>query len=311
MRLDVSKLRQTLTKRGVEEESVRPVIMLSLYSEVSLHELGPSAATALRKYLEIIPKNVLRSAQLDSGDAGKLTSRRVARDLKHLDSPPRDEDILGVLYSSAELGPPGDFGVNFIIEDLTDPDFEDSSNLLRFEFPASAVDSHEQTIELVLRLAECIPFSVGTCGYGLSHWHGDRFAVDQVYRLLPRYLGLDHSSKTPRERIKGHTPSPSWLTFIHADLLNELGGDQALANHAPDAKVSLLENGSMIRASKFPPVGDVNRGAADIGALPGVARFLKPKRTRIPFLRGAKVELDVQAWLSRFDDRDNQAWNND
>ena len=135
MRLDVSKLRQTLTKRGVEEESVRPVIMLSLYSEVSLHELGPSAAAALREYLEIIPKDILRSAQLDSGDAGKLSSRRIARDLKHLGNPPRDEEILGVLYSSAELGPPGDFGVNFIIEDLTDPDFEDPRTCCDSSFP--------------------------------------------------------------------------------------------------------------------------------------------------------------------------------
>lgn len=310
MRLDVSKLTQTLTKRGVEEESVRPVIMLSLYSEVSLDQLGPFAAAALRKYLGAIPKNVLHSAQLDSGDAGKLSQRRIARDLRQLDNPPQDADILALLYSSAELGPPGDFGVDFIVEDLTEADFVESSNLLRFELPASAAESPEQTVELALQVAECIPFSVGTCGYGLSHWHGDRFAVAQVYQLLPRYLGLDHSSKTPREWIKGRTPAPNWLTFIQADLFEELGGDQACMTYAPDTKVSRLKTGTMIRAAKFPPVGDVNRGASDIGTLPGVARFLKPKRTRIPFLRSAGVALDVTAWLSRFDDRHNEAWDN-
>ncbi|MER9300049.1 DUF3396 domain-containing protein [Mesorhizobium sp. M0621] len=311
MEFDFSKLTQTLIKRGVREESVRPVMMLSLYSEVSLHKLGPSAATALRSYFDLIPNKTLRSAQLDNGDAGKLSPQRIARDLRHLDNPSKDEDIIGLLYSSAELGPPGDFGINFIVEDITDPDFINTSNLLRFEFPVSLAGSPEQMVQTALRLTEGVPFSVGTCGFGFSHWHGDRFAVDQVYRLLPRYLGFDHSSKTPREWIKGQTPSPNWLTFVHSALWEELGGMQALETHAPDAKVSKLKHGFVVQAAKAPPIGDVNRGGTDLGALPGVARFLKPKRTRIPFLRGAQVELDVSAWLSRFDDRDNQPWDNE
>lgn len=310
MRFDVSKLKQTLIKRGVEEDSVWPVVMLSLYSEVSLHELGPSAAVALRKYLDMIPEKTLRSAKLDNGNAGKLSSQRIGRDLRHLENPLQDESIVGLLYSSAELGPPGDFGVRLLVEDLTDPDSADISNLLRFEFPVSFADSPEKMVELALELACCIPFSVGTCGYGLSHWHDDDFAVDQVYRLLPRYLGFDHSSVTPSEWIKGCTPSPNWLTFIQTKLMDELSGKKALAEHAPDAKVSELKHGSMIRAAKFPPVGDVNRGAPDLGSLPGVARFLKPKRTKIPFLDGEEVELDVSAWLSRFDDHDNGLWDN-
>ncbi len=93
--------------------------------------------------------------------------------------------------------------------------------------------------------------------------------------------------------------------------MESLGGASALAEHAPEAQVVDLPQGVCIRASKYPPVGDVNYHAPDIGALPGVARFLKPKRIFIPAtaMRGREGrELDVKAWLARFDDRDNLSW---
>ena len=310
MGFDVSGLRRTLLKRGVEEESLQPVILLTLYSEVSLHALGPFAAEALRKYLEMIPKGVLRSTSLDSGSTGKLTSRRLSRHLRRLDQPPHNEQREEIIYSSGEFGPPGDYGIFFILDDLSDRPFSEWANLLEFVFPSGAQDSCEETLGLATELASAVPFSSGTCGFGFSHWEADAFARDQIYELLPRYFGFSHSSSRGRETVKGLVPCPSWLTFLGGEAMEALGGKAALAEHAPDATAEALRDGYVIRAAKHPPVGDINQGAPDLGSLPGVARFLKPKRTNPPILEGAEITMEVNTWLSRFDDLDNRPWDN-
>jgi hypothetical protein len=310
MNFDFTTLQQTLVKRGKEEPSVRPVLQVTFYSDQSLGNIGPAAAKALRRYLDLVPNNVLRSAQLDNGDAGKLTKQRVARDLRQLEQPPRNADTVGLFYSAGELGPPADYNVYYDLEDLTQPEFASDSALLKFDFPVSLADSPEEAVTTVSALAQELPFSTGVAGFAFSHWYGDSYAFDQILRFLPRYAGFDHSSRRGYEWIKGRTPSPSWVTFLRADLMEQLGGAAVLKSHAPEAPVISLANGCAILASRRPAVGDVNQGAPDLGELPGVARFLKPLRTKIPFMRGSQVELDVDTWLARFDDRANGPWDN-
>jgi hypothetical protein len=310
MNVDLASLGRTLSKRGKEEESVRPSLLLVLFSELSLVELAPHAAAALREYTADLEKNALRSALIGS-EVGVLTAQRLSRDLKRMDKPRPGDDYIKLRYSSSANGHPGDYGVTFLIDDMTDPLFADESNLLQFEFPwQSAEKDPEAFFERVVRIAAKVPLSVGTCGFGFSHWHEDKYAVDQVYTLLPRYIGFDHSSETPRTYIRDCTPTPSWLTFVKQSLFDELGGAETLARRASAVTTRKVEGFQVLRSSRLPPIGDVNRGAPDIGELPGLAEFLAPKRVVIPFLRGNDVELDVDAWLSRFDQRQRGSWEN-
>lgn len=312
MSIDLAPLRKTLSKKTGEEESVRPALQLSIYSEWPIKKLSPAAAKALRLYLDLIPNGILRSCAIED-DVGPLTTKRLGRDLKQLDQPPKNADYNQLYYSSSENGPPGDYGITFLLDDFDGEEETMETNLLRFEFPwdhaeGARLDGFIQSITRLLAI-EC-GATAATVGFGFSHWHFDGYAYDQALAMLPRYLGFDHSAELPAKHLRGLAPVATWMTWVPAVLAGQLGGEAALREQAPEAQITPLAGGILIRAAKYPPVGDSNRGAEDIGALPGVARFLKPKRVNIPFLRGTAVDLDVASWCERFDGRENRPWDN-
>jgi len=310
MSFDPEALKLTLVKRGQEEQSVWPSITVSLYSSETLAVLGPYAANALEAFVNNIPTGVLKSAHLDSGDIGKFTKQRFNRDLKLFRQPPSNETVLGCMYSSSGLGPPNDFGVYITIIDLTRESYSQYENLLRIDLPASFSTSPEKIIELVKTISANFPISSGVCGWGLSHWYQDRFAVEQTLQILPRYIGFEHSSPLPLKWQRGKLTSPSWLTILPKTTIQKLGGEKALLSVAPKIKIIDFGDNCIIRAAYLPIVGDKNRAALDVGNLPGVAAFTKPLRAPIPFLRANRTELNTAAWLARFDDMPNRPWDN-
>jgi hypothetical protein len=183
---------------------------------------------------------------------------------------------------------------------------------MRFDFPWNWAeeDRAEQFIDIVARLAAKVPFAAGTAGFGFSHWHFDRFARDQVYAMLPRYVGFDHSSEVPTKHMRNRTPAAHWLVLLDDVMMSELGGEATLAVQVPNATATKLVNGWLIRTAKWPPVGDINRRATDLGTIPALAHWLKPKRVEFPPLTGDATELDAPAWLARFDSLENGPWEN-
>lgn len=304
------KLQSTLVRQGVEELSVLPVLLLTVYSKDTLKDLAPATNEAIAYFVSQVPHASLISVQKSNGDFGRLTANKVRRDAKLMASPPEGEEFLGLTYSSREDGPPNEFGVKLIAHNLAQTGFEDFTNLLRFELPIMHKERVDSIVELATRITEFIPNSMGTFGVGLSHLRGDRFAGAQVFQMLPRYIGLEHSSDKPRDWMRNKTPAPNWITFVEKEIFEELGGTAKLRDAAPTVIPVETAVGFVLRASSLPPLGDINRHAGDIGELPGVARFLKPRRTKIPFLRAGRVEVDVDAWLSRFDELENRPWNN-
>ena len=311
MTLDLSPLRRKLTKKAGEEDSVWPALLLTLYSPLPLRELSPPVAKCVRAYLDLIPNGALRSGLI--GDWIKaLGSNRIARDLRRLEHPAKNVTIEGLYYFSGANGPPCDYSVTVELWEVDDPEEDQTVSMVRFEFPwhAAEGDAAEIWISQAVTLANLIPFSAGTGGFGFSHWQQDRFARDQVYAMLPHYVGFEHSAWTPSKFMRGKATTANWLTFVDNALLERLGGAQRLHELAPEATVQTIERGAVVRAAHWPVVGDVNRGAPDLGSVPGVARWLEPARVTFPFLRGGAVEVDVPAWLHRFDPFTNGPWDN-
>ena len=311
MTLDLSPLSKSLTKKSGEEESVRPALVLSLYSDRPVTQLAPFVAEAVREYLAAIPPGVLRSG-LVGDNVGPLSTQRVARDLKRLEQPPKGTDYIQIYYSSSETGPPGDFGITCLLVNLDGPRGGKKTGSVRFDFPWDWAegDRAEHFVDLVTRIAAKVPFTAGTAGFGFSHWHFDRFARDQVYAMLPRYLGFDHSSEVPTDHMRDRTPAAHWLVLLAESMMSALGGDASFTQQVPNAQLTKLANGYLIRTAKHPPVGDINRGAGDLGSIPALANWLKPKRVEFPPIRGNAVELDVPTWLARHDTLENGAWEN-
>ena len=100
--------------------------------------------------------------------------------------------------------------------------------------------------------------------------------------------------------------NPQWLNAIDKSLIEKLGGAERIAKALRASTVTKLKNGLLIQGAPVPPLGDVNRGAPDIGSIPEIARLFKPLRTPVSAFRGP---VDAQEWLARYDDMDNRPWN--
>ncbi|MFH0925846.1 MAG: type VI immunity family protein [bacterium] len=115
-----------------------------------------------------------------------------------------------------------------------------------------------------------------------------------------RYFGFDPSYDDSADDMKGHTFSAHWINLLNNELIEAVGGIDAIENVLPNADIRKLNNGVFIRGAKLPPIGDINRGANDIGCLPDVARLLQP--TRIELSGFGSPDFDPMPWLARYDE---------
>lgn len=312
MNLDLSTLQRRLLKRSGEEDSVWPCLALTVYSDVPFPQIGKAAATALCKYLDGLAPNTLRTCLVED-EVRPLTSQRLARGLKRLESPPKGDDGGRFVYSSSLQGSPADHSIYFALLDLTDEDlvgpFE--SNVLRFEWPWSSAEGArvETFVDLVASIVELLPASTATAGFGFSYWHADRFAADQVQAMLGRYLGFDHSDVNCNS-MRGYAPAVNWLTYLSKPILDQLNTRKSLLQVFPPQASRSLGTGQLFRAARRPPVGDSNNNAADIGFLPTLARWTEPQRFTVDSFTGSQRMLDTAAWLQRLDRRADGAWEN-
>lgn len=129
-----------------------------------------------------------------------------------------------------------------------------------------------------------------------------------VNQLLPRYHGFDPSYDDARYFLKGRVFGAHWLNLLSSELVQKLGGVDAVRAAVPQAELRPLEHGLLIRSAFRPPVGDVNRQAKDIGCLPDVARLLRPIRFQAAGFGQPREVFDASAWLARYDDKESQPW---
>jgi hypothetical protein len=111
-----------------------------------------------------------------------------------------------------------------------------------------------------------------------------------------------------RDQLRDHIFTAHWLNYLNDNLAEKIGGYKAIAKVLEGARVKKLPAGVLIRGAELPPVGDVNRGAADLGCLPDVARALKPLRAEISAF--GDPHFDAGQWLGRLDDLPSRPWSN-
>ena len=215
-----------------------------------------------------------------------------------------------IRYHSGERANIGDYGI-LLITDEIDPGLPHMANLLRFEFSIDYAQESklDAAIEFIVSLAESLPFQSATAGYAISYL--DAFEYE-VYQLLPgivmRYITMDPGYDGSYLDMRDATPDAHWITILGDDLLAPLGGREALVKTLPDADIRDLRGGAFIHAARVPPIGDINRGANDLGKLPDLARFMRPTRVRIEHM--FSDSFDPARWLARFDDRLSGPWDN-
>lgn len=286
----------------------RPVLALNFYFAHGTTDIGPAIAGAIEAYMAFIPKNCLLSYKQSNGEDGELTSRTVNRDLKKLRSP--DAELMEIRYHSGLPANIGEYGVLLITDDM-DPELPQVANLLRFEFPTDLAQESrlEEFIEFVVSLAQKLSFQSATAGYAIGYLGAfDYHAYQLLPGILMRYIAMDPSYDGSYLDMRNATPDAHWVTLLSDELLSPLGGRESLSKALPDSDIREFPSGVLVRAAAVPPLGDVNRGANDLGRLPDLARFMQPTRVKIEHM--FSDNFDPARWLARFDDRPSGQWDN-
>ena len=307
MRYSLEKLK-IKNPRGIVE--TKPIISVYFYLAKPLLDIRISVADAIKQYIQFIGPAVFMS-YLTSDEFepwGRLTNDQVKSDLEELKS--QEAGFYYLEYQSNDDNLMGDYGVFFRGGDLSLFPGEEV-NHLRFDFPAKKFEENEPEIMVtfIKQLSEKMPFQSGGVGFSFKRNAANKTsATPFVNSLLPRYYGFDPYCYEVAFSLNGYTFSPHWITLINNVFIEKLGGYNQIRSSIPHGQITKSGNGIFIRASKFPPIGDVNRRCTDIGCLPDVARALKPTRVELSGLGDAK--FDVMAWLGRFDDMENRDWDN-
>ncbi|HEY0585098.1 MAG TPA: type VI immunity family protein [Pseudoduganella sp.] len=307
---DFSPLYHRIDLDGHDHLLVRPGIILTFYIDEPLAVTCSGVANLIDFFFSVVPKEVFRTYSAKDGYYKTLTSRQIDKDLRLLRSLPADYEGFIFDYSEAELGQAGAYDILF---KAVNPSYSvpHRSNVVRLEFPENILDiwGEERLLGVIRDAAELLPFFSGHAGFAFKHALplSDE-ALDASAPLLPRYLGFDTADYWMAAAMRGHTVTSHWINLLGPQLTEKLGGIEAMRAAVPDAEIKPLRNGTWIRGARLPPIGDVNRGAKDIGQLPNIARLLRP--VRCPHPRSGHTDFDIEAWLSRFDDLPAKAWDN-
>lgn len=308
-------LTRTLRLKDKDFVLVRPGLVLNFFLDATLPDCAPACADAIEAYLTYVGAETLRTYVADSGQFRPLTSRQTAKDLRNLRGRPTDEDGYRVHYGQGAVGgEPGTHSLFFegdgpLVEPVALPD---AVNLLRMEFPPPPSDDESWMapfLEWVRKIANLIPFQSGNAGWGFMHMGVHESQVRrEINQLLPRYHGFDPAYNSARMWMRGHILGAHWLTLLRDDLIQKLGGMEAIRTGLPYAELQPLDHGVLIRAAKRPPLGDVNRQCLDIGSMPDVARLLRPIRLMMEGFGEPQEVFDAPAWIARYDNKPSQPW---
>jgi hypothetical protein len=307
---DLGNLLLVASQEGYGEFVVhRPALTLNFHFAQGTPQIGAALADAIELFLSVVPGQTLQCYKKANGEHAPLDAKVMRRDLKKLRSP--DVDLVEMRYYSGSPGNLGEYGL-VVDANRSEPRFPHHAGLLRFDLPHTIIQGRglDWLLGLATQIGARVPFETGSAGYALTYLGSfERQAYRALTGFLPKYLALDPAHVVSRRYMRNHTPDAHWLTLLGNDMVQRSGAVDQLRTKLPGVEITPLANGLILRGAKLPPVGDVNRGAKDIGQLPEVARLLKSSRFSPPWLFADG--FDVPKWLARFDDRAAGKWDNE
>ncbi len=301
---------------GIERvRAVVPTISLSMYVAANVHTAAEELADLLEAYVDHVGLACLRSYASNSGAYKKLTKRRVGTDLKHLRSFPTDYVGVRIEYDGGLGGAPGEFGV-YIDSDEDDATFPGLTSFVRFDFPlAWGFEDPERIADFVTDAVSAAHVQSAHVGGVLKTTSGSEQAVGastSIHSLLQRYVGLVPCDRHVRYHMLNQTFTAHWMNYTNKDLLRALGGFTKLKKQLKNCEARKVARGVLVRAALFPPIGDLDQDAPDIGGMPAVARALAPTRFDVgkSLFGKSNAQFDAHQWTRRLDALDVQPWDN-
>lgn len=184
--------------------------------------------------------------------------------------------------------------------------------MFRIALPLEAIENDASAfLELVDEAMSEFPVHWGTAGYAF-YWKDtdttiDKLADQWLGRHLAKHPGLSTGALlTWGSGVEQGLANIGWLTFVGDELIEQLGGRDALANTIEDADIIIrpYAKGVALQAGRVPELGNINRRNR-LETHREVGRILAPVFAPDAFLEKVRVTgLDDPdkrlAWLRRF-----------
>jgi hypothetical protein len=275
---DLASLITTVEHDGERRILARPLLTMHFFIDSEPgRSAGPALATLLQAYLADVPAGALTTRR-SRGVWGKpLRDKRIAKDLARL----QDADDRGwatIVYrgpTDVNGGAPTPYGVDVALRGRDDDDpAEPTVSSVRLLFPPDECCADpDAVVARFLRYAALTAVTAGGCGLELVLRQSDLLETwwqpDLLRERGNQLLGSEHHPT--REWFPGIAPGPSWLTLLGRSLTDRLpAGSRVFGGRLLD-----VPDGLCLRASVYPSLGT---DAEDVGALPSMARMLRPLR---------------------------------
>jgi hypothetical protein len=300
--MDWKSLRPEYSELGRTMIVARPALVMEFYGEGA--RMIPHGPRLFDHLLGLVPKDAqLHVFGSNSREYKKITPQSLRRIQKTLE----ELDKKGRFYSFKDA--PG-FDVGDYSFELTLGSKHDSiADNVQLAFPIEwgGPGQAAQTAEIFSSLVGEFPFWAGVAGYGFDLVWGREFeqrGMPANFAAAWQFHGLLVRDRTQETYLVRKLKSAGWLTYLDAELVELVGGNDALTDAVGDkVQISPVGRGLLLRTGPTPPIGDVNRQAEDLAPLAAVSRAIKPIRLeRWLDTNLFLVERETaDAWLQRFD----------
>jgi hypothetical protein len=185
-------------------------------------------------------------------------------------------------------------------------------NYVELTVPVELVKEKTTAIkDFFVDVLETVDCRSANCGLSLDFSIGvEPFIRPDVRARMMRFIGLDSCYEHRHSDLGAKLSHVSWLTYLKDQHLTGLFNEPSQVHDLGDVHVEVVHDGMLFRTSALPALGDLNRGATDVGALPTLSRILSPfVVSDLSYFKWMDAEL-AERWVNRLTDVAPGPWDN-
>lgn len=293
---------------------LRGVFIVAFFLPGPINQSVSAIDRAFDLFLAMTPKDTFRWASVgaSSEEWKPFSDSTIARCKAQLrpDAAAKRKMTAFELVDSEVGGSVPHYGITVLGEPL-DGKLPNERTLFQMSFPISLAiaGNVENFIAKLVEIAAVLPVDSGYGSPAIQWAQFDRdTAIKQSRAIVAKHPGYDiNLNTTGRTWIGSRVRGARWLSFLGPQILEALGGSDALRKKLPTPfEVQSVGSCVMVRAGRLPEIGDTAR-SVDTPLLREVAEVLEPVTAfEEVVLLGSLADWDkdtLRKWERRFLDR--------
>jgi hypothetical protein len=192
-------------------------------------------------------------------DAGMLTQ---CLDYIQSESP---MEYVNFLWSSSAVGfgYVGDYAIDAVSPAGWFEEVHKTLSYVRFYLPIEELQGNVTELEtsFLIRLCDLLRPIHGYFGLGLQNCYEHEDYQHMEYELAEEFRAVDVGHPLGRKELRAGFKTVNWYTILDQQLVDKLGGADAIRTQLPDERIALMpySHGIVIRAGDWPELGWVKK----------------------------------------------------